>query len=152
MDLLQERPDRLRRDGRPPGFMVEYTMTLATNDGGASLVLMETPRQDVLHIWAKALDPDLDQRSQIEGLLRMAIADLTKTLLDSFGIQLKRIELRAGHVPLWNVSGQLTKEAVEARDGMYIHTLPGGSINEREAEHEMTRFTEVVIKCEKKLR
>ncbi|NQV89136.1 MAG: hypothetical protein HQ488_02335 [Parcubacteria group bacterium] len=132
--------------------MVQYTMTLATNDGGASLVLMETPRQDVLHIWGKALDPDLDQRSQIEGLLRKAIADLTKTLLDSFGIQLKRIELRQGHVPLWNITGHLTKEAVEARGGKYIHTHPGGSIHEREAEHEMTRFTEVVIMCEKKLR
>lgn len=146
MDLLQEHPDRLRRDGRPPSQMSWYKLTLKVESDSISLELNEEPRPDVLHTWGKSLDQDLDLRSQVTGLLMEVLEDL-KATFERFRIQIKNIDLNKGYVPLWNASGLLMKQLADARGKLFINAKPGG-LDEEEAEHELGRFTNVKITTE----
>ncbi len=143
MGSLSEHPERLRRDGRPPSQMSQYLLVLKMEDGGITLTLTEEPSHDVLHTWGMPVDPDLDLRSQVTGLLHKAIEDL-KEVFERFRIQIKRIDLEQDHLPLFHASGLLSKQVVQARGGTFYNTRPGG-LDEDEAEHELTRFNRVKV-------
>ncbi len=146
MDLLQEHPDRLRRDGQPPSQMSWYKLTLKVGGDIISMELNEEPRSDVLHTWSKSLDPDLDVRSQVLGLLQEILEDL-KATFERFRIQIKDIDVRTGHRPLFNASGLLCKQLAESRGRPFQDILPG-RLDEREAKHELTRFDNVHVRTE----
>jgi hypothetical protein len=123
-----------------------YKLTLKVGDDVISMELNEEPRSNVLHTWSKSLDPDLDVRSQVTGLLQEILKDL-KATFERFRIQIKSIDLNQAHVPLFNASGLMCKELAESRGRMFLNTRPGG-LDEREASHELTRFDNVTIKTE----
>ncbi|MBI4435280.1 hypothetical protein HY630_01280 [Candidatus Uhrbacteria bacterium] len=127
-----------------------YTMTLRIVEGKAfELSLREEPYQGEIHAWSKAFDPDLDQRSQIVGLLQAALLDLDQALA-LFQIRVAKVEAGRDHVPLWNFSGQITKLVVEGfHGGRYFHTFPGGKINDTLAEMEREEFNRLTIHCER---
>ena len=149
MSALREEAHKLRREGRPPSTRAAYTVILEIMEGeGFKLTLREEPYQDEIHVWSKVFDPDLDQRSQIVGLLQAALLDLDQALA-LFRIRLARVEARRDHVPLWNFSGQLSMLVVEDfHGGHYFHTFPGGAINDTLADMEAAEFNRLVIHCE----
>lgn len=149
MSALREEPHKLRRNSRPPSTRVWYTMTLEIVDGvGFRLSLKEEPYQDVIHDWSKTFDPDIDQRSQIVGLLHMVLQDLDQALVP-FRTRIARVEACRDHVPLNNFSGELTRLVVQRfRGGRYFQSFPGGRIDVTLANMEMMEFNCLTIRCE----
>lgn len=149
MTALREQAHKLRRNSRAPSARASYTMRLEIVGGECfKFGLNEEPYQDEIYAWSKVSDPDLDRRSQIVGLLQVALQDLDQALAQ-FRIRVARVEARRDHVPLWNYSGQLSRRVVEDfHGGRYHHTFPGEKIDETLAQMEMAEFNHLAIHCE----
>lgn len=124
-------------------------MTLEVVEGvGCKFTLKEEPYQGEIHAWSKAFDHEIDDRSQVVDLVQAALQDLDQTLA-LFQIRIAKVEAGRNHIPLWNLSGQLTRLVVEGfHGGRYFHTFPGGKIDDTLAEMEKAEFNRLTIHCE----
>ncbi|MCR4314664.1 MAG: hypothetical protein NUV84_05490, partial [Candidatus Uhrbacteria bacterium] len=137
MSVLREEPHKLRRNSRPPSTRVWYTMTLEIVGGmGFRFILKEEPYQNEIHDWSKTFDPDIDQRSQIVGLLHTALQDLDQALVP-FRIRIAHVEACRDHVPLNHFSGELTRLVLTRfRGGLHFQPFSDGKIDDTLAKME----------------
>ncbi len=120
---LRENLHKLRQDGRNPRPVGAYTLALirGEDDGEIAIVLelRREPGPDILWTWSKMLDPQLDEISQILGLIMNAIAEFD----DAMSIYSGRVTtLRAtmGHMPQRDVTLFLEGELKRAQGNQSI--------------------------------
>lgn len=114
---LREESDRLLVDGRSPSATEHYLMLVRREVGGdfvavALDLVMQPWRERVLYTWSAGIDPDLDELSQLYGLIQKALIDLDRTL-SRWQIKIASVDANAGAIPRWSVGWMLLKELTE---------------------------------------
>lgn len=107
MFALARRPIRLRRNFRLPSNASVYLIDIEKGSDAITLVLREVNSSVTIHLWSRALDPQLNERSELHGLLETALVELNSSLR-RYQVRIKRIDVLRGQVTLWDASEHVT--------------------------------------------
>jgi hypothetical protein len=122
---LRENKQVLRRDGREPSRVGAYTLHLIREGEGAEktikIVLRCQPWPEVLWEWSKALDPDLDEVSEIIGLIETALLELDG-VLGFYRSRITSVEVKIKHVPQRNAKRFFMDLVLQGQGGQSIPT------------------------------